>query len=134
MATPIFQPGFRISTLDIVVLVVGSVAATGLANITWWWGFVLAFVIGHFFLFCNVFRLARPLELVWAGIFVILSAITIAMDVPGWAITAAASIAATFVLVIIEMRKPSYHGIGWQRINPHLPAWWESNSAKQLEN
>ena len=27
---------------------------------------------------------------------------------------------------IYRERKPSYHGIGWQRINPRLRAWWGS--------
>jgi hypothetical protein len=32
----------------------------------------------------------------------------------------------TGIVVVVEMRKPSYHGVGWKWINPGLPAWWES--------
>jgi hypothetical protein len=107
------------------VLVLGTFATVVLASFTWWWGFVVGFVLVHFFLFCNVFRLARPPELVWAGIFVACAAATIAADTPGWLITTCVSLLTTATVIALEMRKPSYHGVGWERLNPHLPAWWE---------
>jgi hypothetical protein len=97
----------------------------------WWWGFVPAFVLAHFFLFCNVVRMARPLELAWAGIFVVLAAATVAFETPGWLVTALVSLLVTVVVVIVEMRKPSYHGVGWQRINPGMAAWWEARGAEK---
>src|SRR6185503_16949754 len=101
-----------------------------LASVTWWWGFVPAFVVLHFFLFCNVFRIARPLELAWAVVFVALAGATIVVDQPGWIVTTAVSLVATVIVIALEMRKPSYHGIAWQKINPGLPQWWEANVAK----
>jgi hypothetical protein len=126
-----FAPGFRLSSLDVIILVVGAVAAFALAMVIWWGGFVVAFVLGHFFLFCNVVRMARPLELAWAGVFVVLAAATVAFDAPGWPATASVSFVVTVVLVAVQMRKPSYHGLGWQSINPCLPAWWEATKAKR---
>lgn len=128
-----FAPGFRLSALDAIVVVVGLVAAFALATIVPWWGFMVAFVVAHFFLFCNVVRMARPLELAWAGIFLALAAATIALDAPGWPITTSVSLAATVLVVVIQMRKPSYHGLGWQRINPGLRAWWEASEALLLD-
>jgi hypothetical protein len=125
-----FAPGFRLSALDVVVLIAGVAGTFVLGRVTWWWGFVLALVLGHFFLFCNVVRMARPLELVWALVFVLLAAPTIAVGQPGWLLTALGTLLATVILVLIEMRKPSYHGVGWQWLNPGLPAWWESHSAQ----
>jgi hypothetical protein len=124
-----FAPGFRLSKLDVVVLVVGTLLSLGLAAAGSWLALVVAWVIGHFFLFCNVFRLSRPLELVWAAVFVVLAGSTAATHYPGWAATTAISLAATVVVVAVEMRKPSYHGILWQRINPGLRAWWEAQVA-----
>jgi hypothetical protein len=121
-----FAPGFRLSLLDVIILVVGVATAFALAKAVWWWGFVVGFVLGHFFLFCNVVRMARPLELAWTGVFVTLAAATVALDVPGWPVTVSVSLVATVVVVVVEIRKPSYHGLGWQWINPGLPAWWES--------
>lgn len=125
-----FAPGFRLSGLDVIILVIGVVTALALATVVWWWGFVIGFVLGHFFLFCNVVRMARPLELAWAGVFVVLAAATVAAETPGWLVTASASLVVTAVVVVVEMRKPSYHGLGWQWINPGLPAWWESRMAE----
>lgn len=124
MQQAVFAPGFRLSVIDVVVLVGGTAGAIVLSSLVWWWGFVPAFVLAHFFLFCNVVRMARTLELIWAGIFVLLAGATVAFEQPGWPVTAITSLLATVVLVVIEMRKPSYHGIGWQRINPGLPTWW----------
>ena len=69
MQTGRFAPGFRLSMLDVVVLAVGMMATIGLATVVWWWGFVIAFVLEVIFLFCNVIRMSRPLELTWAGTF-----------------------------------------------------------------
>ncbi|MCE9548023.1 MAG: hypothetical protein K8T25_21325 [Planctomycetia bacterium] len=118
-----FAPGFRLSKFDVGVLVVGAAAAIAAGMIVWWIGFLIAYVTGHFFLFCNVFRISRPLELTWAGIFVALAAGSAAIDVPGWIVTVAASLCVTIAVVVIEMRKPTYHGIGWKRINPSLRGW-----------
>jgi hypothetical protein len=109
----------------------GTAAAIVLSTFVWWWAFVPAFVLAHFFLFCNVVRMARPLELVWAGGFVVLAGATVAFETPGWLVTALVSLLVTVVVVVVEMRKPSYHGVGWQRINPKLPAWWEAHVAEK---
>lgn len=124
-----FAPGFRLSIVDCCVLAIGLPAAAYLWTLTWWWGFVPAFVLLHFFLFCNVFRIARALELIWGTIFVALAGATIALDVPGWPVTIPLTLLTTIIVIALEMRKPSYHGILWQRINPGLRAWWESNGA-----
>jgi hypothetical protein len=126
-----FVPGFRFSVVDGFVLVGSTAGALLLSMSIWWQGFVLGYVVAHFFLFCNVVRMARPLELLWGGVFVTLAGATIAMDVPGWLATTAVSLGVTVIVVVIEIRKPSYHGIGWKRINPGLPAWWEARTAKQ---
>ena len=126
-----FAPGFRLSVADVIVLVGGTVATIVLSMIVWWWGFVIAYVLAHFFLYCNVVRMARPLELVWAGVFVVLAGATVAFETPGWLVTVLVSLLVTVLVVVVEMRKPSYHGVGWQRINPHLPKWWESRAAEK---
>ncbi len=128
MPHPDFKPGFRLSPLDMGVLVGGSILSVLLWKETWWIGFVVAFVVGHFFLFCNIVRMARPLELAWSAVFVALAGATVVADIPGWPIAIAVSLLATVIVVIFELRKPSYHGIGWRFINPRLPEWWEAHS------
>jgi hypothetical protein len=127
-----FAPGFRLSVRDVLVLVAGIGGTIVLSMFIWWWGFVVGFVVGHFFLFCNVVRLARPLELLWGAVFVALTAATIALETPGWLPTALLSLVVTVTVVVVEMRKPSYHGVGWRWINPGLPAWWEARTVKEI--
>ena len=124
---PRFAPGFRISTLDVLILIVGSAAAIGLALEVWWWGYIVAMVVGHFFLFCNVFRISRILELAWAAAFIGLAGGTIAANWPSWTATTVAALFITTTLIAVEVCRPSYHGVGWERINPNLKAWWEAN-------
>jgi hypothetical protein len=131
MNLPAFAPGFRLSVVDGFVLVGGVAGTIILSMIVWWWGFVLAFVLGHFFLFCNVVRMGRPLEFVWGGVFIALAAATIALATPGWLMTTLLSSVVTVILVVVEMRKASYHGVGWKWINPSLRDWWEGQMAKQ---
>jgi hypothetical protein len=115
-----FAPGFRLSVVDGFVLLSGGVGVIILSMFVWWWGFVLGFVLGHFFLFCNVVRMARPLELLWGGVFVALAGATIVLETPGWLVTALLSLVVTGIVVVVEMRKSSYHGVGWKLINPGL--------------
>jgi hypothetical protein len=82
-------------------------------------------------LFCNVFRVARPLELLWADVFVVLAGATILWGVPGWWSTTLGSVCVAALAIAVEMRKPSYHGVGWQRINPDLRAWWNAHEAQK---
>jgi len=125
-----FAPGFRLSVVDLIILVIGAVAALALFSMVWWWGFVVGFALAHFFLFCNVVRMARPLELAWSSVFVALAAATVALDAPGWLATTCVSLLVTVVVVLLEVRKPSYHGVGWRRINPGLPTWWAAQTAE----
>jgi hypothetical protein len=131
MKQPAFAPGFRLSVIDGFVLLGGVAGIIILSMIVWWWGFVLGFVLGHFFLFCNVVRMARPLELLWGGVFVALAGATIMLETPGWLVTALLSLVVTGIVVVVERRKPSYHGVGWKWINPGLPAWWKSRMVER---
>jgi len=123
-----FNPGFRLDAIDTLVLVAGAAGAIFLTRVEWWMGLIVGFAVGHFFIFCNVFRVAKPLELAWSAIFVVLAGSTIATGQPGWPVTIATTLVATLAVIVMQVRKPSYHGIAWQRFNPRLPEWWESQA------
>ncbi|MEX2213734.1 MAG: hypothetical protein WD768_06380 [Phycisphaeraceae bacterium] len=125
MIAPSFTPGFRLSSLDILISVVSAALAITFAFIDPNLGLIIAFVVIHFFLFCNVFRVARPLELTWAGVFILLGSLAMT-DVTHWSVSYALTFLVTIVIVMITLRRPSYHGIGWRRINPDLSAWWKA--------
>ena len=122
-----FRPGVRFSVFDAILLSAGAIGSRIAWAQTWWLGFVIGFVVCHFFLFCNVFRISRLLELIWAAIFVTLTRFTVATGSPGWAVTITVSLAASLVVLEVELRKPSYHGVGWSRINPKLRDWWDAS-------
>jgi len=127
MDTPTFSPGFYFSVTDVVVLVAGILGSLLLGSIVWWYGAIIGFVILHFFLFCNVFRISRSSELIWAAGFIVLAGSTIVTEMPGWIATGIGGIALSSLLVWRETRRSDYHGICWQVWNPDLPEWWESN-------
>ena len=129
MAERKFQPGFRLSAIDVLVLVVGGAASAYAMTVDRWFGIAIAFVVLHFFLFCNVLRMSRPLELIWAGIFAALAIAAISFDLLSWPAVFAISGAVTVIVAVVEVRRPSYHGVGWQKVNPRLPEWWQSAAA-----
>jgi hypothetical protein len=89
-----------------------------------WISLIIALSVAHFFFFCNVFRITRPSELLWAGTFILLMAITYAQELP-MSITLGCIETLAVILIAREMKKPSYHGIFWKKCNPDLPQWWQ---------
>ena len=127
---PRFAPGFRLSLSDVVVLVCGAAGAFIAGRESLWHGVAIGFVVGHFFLFCNVFRFARGPELLWAAIFTSMASCTAVAKVPGWPVTLGVALLCTIALVAREIRKPDYHGIAWRTINPGLEAWWREHRGR----
>ena len=128
-----FAPGFRLSPLDVVVLIAGAVGAFVASGTNPWFGIAIAFVVGHFFLFCNVLRMPRPLELVWAAAFCVLAAGAILLRVPSWPLALGLSLAITISVACVHLRHPSYHGVGWRTLNPRLPQWWAQHIEQSTE-
>ena len=126
----IFKPGFRISTLDYIVLVLGAIASIGALQIDVAIAVVIAFTVGHFFLFCNVVRMNRTYELIWATGFLSLAGATIYGIIASWWVCYGVTILMTCVLVALQLKRPDYHGAFWQKINPNLPDWWENKFPK----
>lgn len=139
---PRFSPGFRFSKLDAAVLFFGSYTALDLYAVPQALGSgtdinvaaALALPIIAFFLFCNAFRVSRPLELAWAALYVALMVATIRYQLLDWWLSVTLSIVALATVIYAQTRKPSYHGVGWQRINPNLPSWWKANVANNQES
>ena len=123
MKEPEFRPGFRFSPMDGAVLVLGAVGSF----VAWRYSPELSILGGaavlHFFLFCNVFRVARIPELVWSGIYVGCACLRVFLHVE-WLLIVGIVSASTVLLIRRETRKESYHGVLWQWLNPDLRAWW----------
>jgi hypothetical protein len=124
-----FKPGFRISVIDIifslVVLAIGWLLIGVNEDVA-----LLVVMAGlQFFLFCNVFRISRMPELIWASLYVAISAIMILLGIIGLVIISVTSVIG-LVVILNEMRRPSYHGVGWSKINPELEKRFNKNLAK----
>lgn len=124
-----FKPGFRFSIADAFVLLIGGAAGAVALGFDHLLGAATWYVLVHFFLFCNVLRMARALELAWASAFVCLAGASVRFDIIPLNAAIACSLLTTGILAAVELRKPSYHGVGWQRINPRLLEWWRARVA-----
>ncbi len=109
--------GFRFSVLDGIFLLLYGVAAWFFsAEFPQLFGLVTVVVV-HFFLFCNVFRIRRSFELIWTGIFLANALLFVVLDSFSLLGVVLAQTPVTAILIALEMRSPSYHGILYRRIN-----------------
>lgn len=122
-----FAPGFRISATDVAFILAGLATALLAEKAI---AIPAAVAVGHFFLFCNVFRIRRAPELIWAAAYLALVACTLSFGRPGWVASTAIAAAVAALLIARETRHPGYHGIGWKKLNPRLPEWWEKHSGR----
>ncbi len=76
---------------------------------------LFAITLFHFFLFCNVFRLRRKLELIWAACFVVNVAAWSLAGHLGWRYILASQLPVTLVVVVTEIRSNGYHGVFCRR-------------------
>lgn len=120
-----FNPGFRLSVIDALIIIIAITAALYLFKTYELIFFIIIFVTTHFFLFCNVIRMSRSFEFCWAFVFVILTAISIKTNLLPLYIAFSLSFALTVVLVLLEIKKPSYHGVFWRQLNPNLEVWFK---------
>ena len=125
-----FRPGFRVSEVDIGVLIAGVLISALLVRFDESFAVAVLFTLGHFFLFCNVLRMSRPLELLWAVIFIMLAGSTFRFGLPPFIYTLLTMFVVTTILATVQIQRPSYHGAFWRQLNPNLPQWWAKNRKK----
>jgi hypothetical protein len=126
-----FQPGFRLSEMDVGIIMLGVCVSVLLARLDERLGMMVLFVLAHFFLFSNVLRMSRPLELIWAGLFVLLAGSTFYLGFPQWNTTLVGMLVVTVILAIIQFLLPSYHGVLWRKNNPNLKQWWDAREGQK---
>ena len=112
--------GFRFSVSDGVVILLAVVFTIVLmrSEFALWW--LVPMVVGHFFLFCNVFRVRRSYELTWAFIFLLSVGFWMSRARFDWLPTLFTQVPFTFAVIGAEMLSWRYHGIAAQRINTRL--------------
>lgn len=77
-------------------------------------------VVVHFFIFCNVVRLRRKWELLWAGLFLLNTGIWFLCGTWNWWGILGVQTPVTLLLLLCEIMSPRYHGIFSGKLNPHL--------------
>ena len=120
---PARSHGFRFFATDAAFLVVCAVVAFMLRDLLGAMVWIIPFVVAHFFLFCNVFRVRRSYELAWTAAFL---ANALAWQIFGsftWPGVLAVQLPLTAAAIVAEMRSPSYHGVWARRLNPRLDDW-----------
>ncbi|SPE51674.1 conserved membrane hypothetical protein [Verrucomicrobia bacterium] len=112
--------GCRFSATDAVAL--SAFGAAGavlyLPGSSLWW--VVAIAAGHFFLFCNVFRLVRRRELIWAAVFVLNVTFWILLGRLDCSNVMACQLPVSTGVIAWEIKATRYHGIFADRLNPKL--------------
>ena len=102
--------GFRMMKQDPVAIV------ACIAFVVWaWpyvgdWSLVAPFVLGNFFLFCNVFRVSTRTELVWAATFIVNSALWLTFC-PSLAGIFLCQIPVTGAVIAYTIMSPGYRGV-----------------------
>ena len=129
MKQSLFNPGFRLSALDVCIIIAGLLGAFYVRPFDINFSLIILFVVGHFFIFCNITRMSRIPELIWAASFLVLCTASIRLSILPLYLVFFISGMITIFLIVYELRKVSYHGIFWQNINPNLKAWFEAKKS-----
>jgi hypothetical protein len=105
------NPCFRISWTDALVLFLATIATWFIWRLPEGIGWLPAFVVLHFFLFCNVFRVRRKYELTWAGIFLANTTLTAFVLAKSFWLAFALQLPVSVFFIGWEIAQPTYHGI-----------------------
>ena len=110
--------GFRLPGGDLVVLCIGALASFTIWDFIGELSVMILFTVGHFFLFCNVFRVRRKPELIWAVVFVLnMTLMNFTSETYGMLQACGVQFILTIAIIIESMRRPDYHGVLSRRIN-----------------
>ena len=131
--------GFRFSWADALIIAAGGLATWLLWGAAGGMAVLPPVVLAHFFLFCNVFRIRRSYELVWAAALV---ANVLAWQAAGafsWGGVLLTQAPVTAGFIAAEMRSRRYHGVGCAWINPvghgeHVKGFGETLADRQVQH
>jgi hypothetical protein len=112
--------GFRFSLVDAAALAVFAITAAGLHRLGSSLSWMVVIVAGHFFLFCNVFRVVRRRELIWSGLFILNVGFWLLLGRLEWFNVLACQLPVSTGVIAWEIKAARYHGIFADRLNPAL--------------
>lgn len=126
--------GIRFSVVDGIVLALATVVTPWLVSEIGTLGLIPGFVVLHFFLFCNVFRIRRVPELIWGLCFVSLAGLLTAVHHFAPAMLMLWQLPVTVILIAREIRHPNYHGVFADQVNPRLDDYLSESGQVSVRN
>ena len=109
------RAGFRLSVLDAIVLALCSPATWLLWYVLGELALLCPVVLGHFFLFCNVFRVHRNREMIWGVSFVAVVCLLTWLGVYSWWRVCLFQSPVTLGVIMTAILSNNYRGLGWSR-------------------
>lgn len=109
--------GFRFSTLDAAIFAGGGVSTLALWPEWDSFALIVPYLLGHFFLFCNTFRVGGERSLIW--VFAFLANVYLLSRTGNLRLSLALQGVVTIVLIGQCVLSRNYHGWGCARVNPH---------------
>jgi hypothetical protein len=122
----------RFSAVDAAAIGIFGGLSIGLRAIEFplWW--IVPVVVLHFFLFCNVFRVRRTLEITWALLFMLNVSAWFLTGRDEWIYPLLTQLPVSAAIILWEVRSPQYHGIFAQRLNPRLDQYLAARKARLI--
>lgn len=104
--------GFRFSAIDALIVGLCVPATWALWPAVDEMALVCPVALGHFFLFCNVFRLGRRAELLWGAAFVVNACAWTWFEAFTWPRVVLAQAPVTLGAIAVAIGRKDYHGVG----------------------
>jgi hypothetical protein len=105
--------GFRFSRTDVAAIILCVLATWGAWSFLREVAILFPVVLGHFFLFCNIFRVRRKLELWWSAVFVVNVGVWLGVDQFTWLRVLLTQTPVTVLIVTMTVFGRDYHGVGY---------------------
>jgi len=112
--------GFRFFPTDAVAILVCGIATWQGLRLIGPMAWACPAALGHFFLFCNIFRVRRNYELCWAAAFVLNALLWQLSGSLDWLWILICQGPLTLLAIGFEMGSPRYHGIFARGVNARL--------------
>ncbi len=108
--------GFRFSTMDAMIFTGGFLATIVLWSLVDCFALLVPYLLGHFFLFCNTFRVGGERSLIWVGTF--LANVYFWPQTQNLFLHLAIQAVITLILIVQCILGRNYHGLACTQINP----------------
>lgn len=108
--------GFRLSLRDGLAILLCMLTTWGTWPLLGEMAILLPIVLGHFFLFCNVFRIPRRPELFWSAAFVLNFGTWVVFDRFTWSGVLLTQSPITLGVILLSVLRSDYHGIGYSLV------------------